>query len=131
MLAVAEGTSHFDLKIIFFFKQIPVVVPMVNATQECSRPSDLQPALLLYKVESFLCAGFFLVVVVLGGGLFLLGRPPPPPPFLLHQGAMVLFDSGFMFSIHSLPADLTFHSFCVKVQTTNKQLVVRYLILTF
>lgn len=65
-----------------------------------------------------------------GGWVVFVGSPPPPP-FLLHQGAMVLFDSGFMFSIHSLPADLTFHSFCVKVQTTNKQLVVRYLILTF
>lgn len=49
LLAVAEGTSDFDLKIIFCFKEILVVVPMVNAAQECSRQSDLQPAPLINK----------------------------------------------------------------------------------
>lgn len=47
LLAVAKGTSHFDLKIIFCLKQIPLVVPVVNAAQESSGPSDLQPALLV------------------------------------------------------------------------------------
>lgn len=59
LLAVAEGTSHFDLKIIFCFKQIPIMVPVVNAAQERSRPSDLQSALLVYKPQPFLRVGLF------------------------------------------------------------------------